>query len=173
MTTPTRNGTISIDGKYATMTFVRRLPHPIEAVWAALTDPEQRGAWFGRTTLEGRAGGAIAMDPDDPPAPPERKRMTGRITVWDPPRVLEHEWRQAIIGETVVRYELVADGDATVLTFTHRGLRVPDAMGFIPGTHAFLDRLEAHLDGVELPGWMQRYAEVKPAYADLVADARG
>lgn len=57
--------------------------------------------------------------------------MTGRILVWEPPRVLEHEYRQAISGESVVRYELAADGDATVLTFTHCGLRAGDAGGFV------------------------------------------
>jgi Activator of Hsp90 ATPase homolog 1-like protein len=68
--------------------------------------------------------------------------MTGRILVWDPPHVLEHEWRQGIVEDGVVRYELAEDGDATVLTFTHRGLGINNARGFIPGTHAFLDRLE-------------------------------
>jgi hypothetical protein len=30
------------EGDYAIITFVRRLPHPIAAVWAATTDPEHR-----------------------------------------------------------------------------------------------------------------------------------
>lgn len=33
----------------------------------------------------------IEMMPDEPPATPDAKRMTGRILVWDPPRVFEHE----------------------------------------------------------------------------------
>ena len=47
--------------------------------------------------------------------------MTGRILVWDPPHVLEHEWKQPIVEDGVVRYELTADGDGTLLRFTHRG----------------------------------------------------
>ena len=35
----------------------------------------------------------------------------------------------------------------TLLRFTHRGLGVRNAGGFRGGTHAFLDRLEAHLAG--------------------------
>jgi hypothetical protein len=91
--------------------------------------------------------------------------MSGRILVWDPPRVLEHEWHQAIVEASVVRYELAADGDETILTFTHRGLSARNANGFVPGTHAYLDHLVAQLDGAELPAWSQRYAEVPPAYA--------
>lgn len=159
-----RTGTLTIDGDQATMTFVRHLPFPIEAVWAAITDPEQRASWFGETSIEPRVGGAIDMIPADPPAPPKLKRMTGRILVWDPPKVLEHEWRQGIVEDGVVRYELVEEAGGTVLTFTHRGLSVRNAKGFIPGTHAFLDRLEARLDGKPVPNWQARYDQVAPRY---------
>jgi hypothetical protein len=86
--------------------------------------------------------------------------MTGRIRVWDPPHVFEHEWHQRIIEDSVVRYELSADGEGTLLRFSHRGLGVRNAQGFLPGTHAFLDRLEAHLAGEAMPNWAQRYQEV-------------
>lgn len=159
-----RLGTLDVDGEHATMTFVRHLPYPIEAVWAAITDPDQRAAWFGETSLEPRQGGRIEMVAADPPAPVEQKRMTGRILVWDPPKVFEHEWHQRIVNDGVVRYELAEEPGGTVLTFTHRGLTVRNAKGFIPGTHAFLDRLAAHLAGAELPGWEVRYAELAPSY---------
>jgi uncharacterized protein YndB with AHSA1/START domain len=159
-----RFGELVIDGEGATMTFVRHLPYPIEAVWSAIADPEQRASWFGETTIEGRAGGTIEMVPHETPIPAEQKRMTGRILVWDPPHVLEHEWKQAIVEDGVVRYELVRDGEGTMLRFSHRGLGVRNAKGFMPGTHAFLDRLEAHLGSTSLPGWMERYREVAPHY---------
>lgn len=93
--------------------------------------------------------------------------MTGRITVWDPPNVFEHEWAQRIVEPGVVRYELHADGDGTRLRFSHRGLGVRNATGFRPGTHAFLDRLEAHLAGAPVPDWSTRYQEVAQAiYAE-------
>lgn len=56
------------------------------------------------------------------------------------------------------------EGEHAVLTFTHRGLPERNALGFVPGTHAFLDRAEAHLHGAEPPNWSERYAEVAPAY---------
>jgi len=155
-----REGRLTIEGDRAMLTFERRLSFPIEAVWAAITDPAHRNHWIGQTTIDAREGGVIEMMPDGPPAPPEHKKMTGRIRVWDPPHVFEHEWRQRIIEDSVVRYELSADGDGTLLRFTHRGLGIRNAEGFRPGTHAYLDRLEAHLAGDSLPDWAQRYREV-------------
>lgn len=157
------NGTIETDGEAAVIRFERHLPFPIEDVWAAITDPEQRGAWFGETVLDVEAG-TIEMLPEDPPAAPDAKRLTGRILVWDPPHVFEHEWRQRIVEDGVVRYELSETATGTLLRFTHRGLSVRNARGFIPGTHAFFDRLDAHLAGAEPPDWQERYAAVAPAY---------
>jgi uncharacterized protein YndB with AHSA1/START domain len=157
-------GTLTIDGDVATLTYRRRLPFSVTEVWAAITDPDQRAAWFGETRIDGRVGGEIDMMPTEPPAAPEAKRMTGRILVWDPPHVLEHEWRQRIVENSVVRYELTPDGDGTLLVFSHRGLSEGNAKGFAPGSHAFLDRLEAHLEGTPIPNWSDRYAAVAPAY---------
>lgn len=51
----------------------------------------------------------------------------------------------------MVRYELTEEGDSTILVFSHGGLGVDNAQGFIPGEHAFIDRPEAYLDDVEIP----------------------
>ena len=136
------NGFISVEGDVATLTFKRRLKHSIENVWAAI----------------------IELVAEGPPVSREQRTITGRILVWDPPRVFEHEWNQPLVEKGVVRYELVADGDFTILTFTHRGLSLPNAQGYVSGTHAFLDRLGAHLDRIELPDWRQRFTEVQQAY---------
>ncbi|MEU0509778.1 SRPBCC family protein [Amycolatopsis sp. NPDC006125] len=157
------NGTIETDGEAAVIRFERHLPFPIETVWAAITDPARRRAWFGETVLDTEAG-TIEMLPEDPPAPDDAKRMTGRILVWQPPHVFEHEWRQRIVEDGVVRYELSETPDGTLLKFTHRGLSVRNARGFIPGTHAFFDRLAAHLAGAEPPAWPERYAAVAERY---------
>jgi len=147
-----------------TILFERRLPYPIEAVWRALTDPEERALWFGRTTLEARQGGAISMIADGPPMPEEGRAMRGEVLVWDPPHVFEHTWKQALIGDTVVRHELRVESDVTVLKLEHRGLRPRDAQGYIPGQHAYLDRLEAALGHQAVPAWQARYGEVAGLY---------
>lgn len=166
-------GHLEVHGDYATMAFRRRLPYPIDAVWAAITDPTQRAAWFGATTIEPCPGGTITMQPEDPPAAPEAKQMSGRILTWQPPSdpgtgtrtaVLEHDWRQRIVEDGVVRYELTEDGTDTILVFVHSGLSLRNARGFIPGTHAFLDRLTAHLGAAEIPNWAYLYRRHAPAY---------
>ncbi|GAB3758837.1 SRPBCC family protein [Microlunatus parietis] len=167
------DGSLDHDHDGPVINFVRRLPYPIERVWAALTDPEQRRHWFGPTMIDGRVGGRIDLVPTGPAAPVPDKRMTGRILVWDPPRVLEHEWRQAPIEDGIVRYELEADGDETVLRFTHRGLTEVNARGFLPGTHAYFDRLAAHLSGAAMPNWIRRYDELAPRYVTLAPDSGG
>jgi uncharacterized protein YndB with AHSA1/START domain len=164
------NGFISVEGDSATLTFKRRLKHPIEAVWSAITDPKQRADWFGVTVIDGCAGGTIEMVAEGPPAPREQRTVRGHILVWDPPRVLEHEWKQPLVEKSVVRYELAPEGDSTILTFTHRGLGLTNAKGYISGTHAFIDRLAAYLDGVELPNWQHRYAEVQQAYYSVTGE---
>jgi len=158
-------GTVTTTGDHATLTFERRLKFPIEKVWSAITDPQERKAWLGTTHI---GDGTIVIEPEDPPAPAEAKRVTGRILTWQPPdnghAVFEHEWRQRIVEDSVVRYELTADGDDTLLTFTHRGLSERNALGFVPGTHAFLDRLQALLNDEEPPNWSERYAQLAPSY---------
>lgn len=155
-----REGRLTIKGDRAVLTFERWLPHPVTTVWTAITDPQERAQWMGHTMIDARAGGRIEMDPAAPDIPADAKRMTGRITVWDPPHVFEHEWHQRVVEPSVVRYELRPENNGTRLIFSHRGLGVRNANGFRPGTHAYLDRLEAHLDKAPLPDWATRYREV-------------
>jgi uncharacterized protein YndB with AHSA1/START domain len=160
-------GDVQFDGDQATLVFTRRLAHAPEVVWAALTDEQQFCAWFATTaTIDGRPDGRVEMV-----SGPSQMLWSGRILTWDPPRVFEYEWHTAPRpeipqgeSESVVRWELAADGAGTLLTLTHRRLSRPTALGFAPGTHAYLDRLEAYLDQAPLPNWTVRYGEVSPSY---------
>lgn len=162
MSTPL--GTILLEDGRAAICFERRYPYPVETVWTALTEPSELAAWLGHVQLEGRAGGAILIEAGPSHIPVQHRRVTGRIFVRDPPRVLEYEWRQAIVEESTLRFELQPDGDATILKLTHRWLSVPNAGGFIPGWHAYLDRLDARLGGDEIPDWSQRFGALRPLY---------
>lgn len=155
-----RNGRLTVEGDRAVLTFERWLPHPVTTVWSAITDPVERAQWMGHTVIDGRPGGHIEMDPQAPDIPADAKRMRGQITVWDPPRVFEHEWHQQVVESSIVRYELQPENGGTRLIFSHRGLGVRNANGFRPGTAAYLDRLEAHLYGASLPDWATRYHEI-------------
>jgi uncharacterized protein YndB with AHSA1/START domain len=126
------------DGKKV-LRFVRHLAHPIERVWAALTEPDELTAWFaaaevdldgGRIVLRWHAKGGPTMD--------------CKITQLEPPTVLEFE------GEPhgSLRFELRPDGDGTLLTFTVTA-DYPDAdlASAFAGWHWHLDALATHLGG--------------------------
>jgi uncharacterized protein YndB with AHSA1/START domain len=159
-------GAVVADGEKATLVFRRHLGLPPEAVWKALTDPSELSRWYmTQAEIDGREGGTI-----DFVSGPSRLHVTGRILIWDPPRVFEHEWKVApraelLTGEdAVIRWELRRDGDGTMLHLEHRSLNRQTALGFAPGTHAFMDRLEAQLSQQPLPNWNERYQQVAPQY---------
>jgi uncharacterized protein YndB with AHSA1/START domain len=159
-------GTVTFDGECATIAFSRRIGHPPEDVWSAITDPKQLQSWYmTRATIAGGKGGSI-----DFVSGPAKFHVTGRILSWDPPYLFEHEWKveprpELPSGEeSLVRWELAREGHETLLTFTFRRLTRQTATGFAPGVHAFLDRLAAHLDGESIPEWRSRVEEVRGYY---------
>lgn len=160
------DGTLIVCGESAMVTFERRLAHPVDVVWAALTESDQLAAWLGPGSVEPRAGGQVAIRTGPEGRSDLRRVMTGRILEWDPPRVLEHEWIQPGLEITVVRYELEAAAGGTILRLTHRRSVTPGAFGGRAGWHAYLDRLAAHLDRLPVPAWSERRAEVQAAYGE-------
>ena len=159
-------GAVVEEGERATLVFRRRLAHPPEEVWKALTDPEELSKWYmSKATIEGREGGLVDLI-----AGLSRIHVTGRILTWDPPNVFEHEWKveprpELKSGEdAVIRWELRGDGEGTILHLQHRRLNRMTALGFAPGTHAYLDRLEAQLSDQPLPNWQERYKQIAPQY---------
>lgn len=160
------DGTLIVSDELAVIAFERRLRHPVETVWAALTEPAQLAAWLGPGTLDPRAGGAFALraGPEDFPA--LQRTIVGRILVWNPPRLLELEWRQPGFDASVVRYELEPDAGGSILRLTHRRSVAPGALGGRAGWHAYLDRLAACLDGRPVPKWSVRRAQVQDAYGE-------
>ena len=169
MTPVTPTGQIVVDDDRAAIVMACRYPHSIEKVWAALTDPAQLSAWMGPARVDPKLGGTIVLEAGPADIPVEVRRMTGQILVWDPPNVLEYEWNQAIVEASVIRYELARDGDGanagTLVKLTHRWLSLRNARGFIPGQHAYLERLGAFLDGEPIPDWRTRFNDVQATYA--------
>lgn len=161
-----RAGTLTFEGDYATLTFERRISHPVQVVWEALTEPEHLARWYlTKAHLDTRVGGSI-----DYWTGPAQLHVTGKILIWEPSRVFEHEWnvepqKDLPKGEkTIVRWELTPDGEGTLLRFTHRRLTRQTAIVFAGGMHAFLDRLENELDGAPLADWGTRIDEVRSNY---------
>jgi uncharacterized protein YndB with AHSA1/START domain len=132
------DGTLqTIDGRPA-LRFERRLEHPTERVWRALTDPDELAQWF----------------PSDEPL---------EVQESEPPRLLAVVW----YGDAL-RFELRPDGDGCVLVFTHAFADRETAARTAAGWDRCFARLEALFAGQPLdaatalelwPDVHERYAE--------------
>jgi uncharacterized protein YndB with AHSA1/START domain len=168
----------TIDQKPA-LWFERRLSHPVDVVWRAITESGQLEHWFPSRVVVGdlRVGAEITFEFENMPldAP---STMTGRVTEFDPPRLFAFYW-----GEDHLRFELEPLGgeDACLLRLTvvldseAKGAR--DAAGW----HTCLDQLEQLLAGDEGPAvtggnedWRVLYEEYQrrgvPAGAPIPGD---
>ena len=128
------------DGKQV-LRFVRRLAHPIDRVWAALTEPDELIGWLAAAEVDLDAG-RIVLRWQNEGGP----TMDCKITELAPPTLLEYE------GEPHgrLRWELHPDGDATLLTFTATGVYPEDQVSLaLAGWHWHLDTLANHLRGVD------------------------
>lgn len=169
-------GVLVRDGDFATLRFNRSYRHRIEHVWEAISTPGGLSEWLmcSHALIEPRTGGRIELI-----SGPARYHSQGTIVAWEPPRLLEYEWNVAPVPEmpngehAVFRFELASDdgGRTTHLAVTYRRLSVSTARGFLPGVHAFLDRLRAQLDGEPLPNWLERFGQLRTHYSDWQTDA--
>jgi uncharacterized protein YndB with AHSA1/START domain len=61
-------GTLTRQGDRWMLTFTRRLAHPREKVWRAVTEPEHLAAWYPQEIVGERRAGAphegVLVDPD-------------------------------------------------------------------------------------------------------------
>src|SRR3954453_832818 len=99
-----REGRLEQDGDGWHLHFTRRLPHPPEKVWRALTEPEHLKEWFPNDIEGERKEGATLRLVFRNNEGPE---MKGETLPLRPPAVLEFTW-----GDDILRFELRAEDDA-------------------------------------------------------------
>lgn len=170
------DGTIIKDEAGAdTIRFERRLPHPVDATWAAITDPERLVKWWGEAEVELSPGGAFKLRWLNTDEDGNAVALDGRIVELDPPSILEiaGDWyAESATGRTdesraSLRFELRADGDGTVLRFENKVDRGADERSqVIAGWHFHLDALAASLDGrsVDLTDPWAAWTPIHEAY---------
>ncbi len=151
-------GTLEQHGDDWRLTFTRRLPHPVEKVWRAVTEPAHLKAWFPQDVVgERRSGAPLRFVHDSGDA------FDGEMVLFDPPSVMELRW-----GTDLLRIELRPDGegDGTVLTLVDTFVELGKAARDAAGWHECLDLLVASLDGTAPPGWGSVWQAVHPLYVE-------
>ena len=166
------NATLHTKDGQTTLRFERRLAHPPQKVWRALTDPAELTHWFPQDLVGSFApGGKLRFVFRERPsldgaAVPD---FTGEVLEADPPRLLVYTWA----GDTL-RWSLTPDGDGCLLvftdTFTEHGKAARDGAGW----HLCLDALGARLDGAPAgqgTGWREYYDAYAASFGPAAATA--
>ena len=96
------------------------LPHPVEAVWRALTDRAEISEWLMHTAeFEPAVGARFRMKTEGLSADGWVK---AEVTELDPPRRMVWAWWvDEAAPPTTVTFELTPEGDGTRLRLTHAG----------------------------------------------------
>ena len=127
--------------------FERRLSHPVDVVWRAITESEELEHWFpSRVEVdELRAGAEMTFRFEEMPLEGMPMTIPGRVTEFDPPRLFAFFW-----GDDYLRFELepvAGSEDACLLRLTvlldQREKAARDGAGW----HVCLDRLAGLLAG--------------------------
>lgn len=154
-----------------TIRYERDLRGPIERVWAYLTESDLKATWIAPGEIPPEIGGERTTTWEGEDGAPGGG-LTLRTRVFDPPHVLEYDWIELgapneAIRNSVVRFELVANGDRVKLTLTHRALPTDSYVTIGAGWHAHLDTLVAQVAGEGGPDANARYEALAPRYGPL------
>lgn len=147
------------EGGRSVLRMQRRLAHPPERVWRALTEPGQLAAWFPcEAAPELRVGGVVRFGFGG----------DGTVTDLDPPRLLAYTW-----DTDHLRWELHADGEGTLLRLVHTFDDRAGAASFATGWHTCLLGLDQLLAGrpVRADGEIDHVALHDRYVADFGLDA--
>lgn len=149
-------GTLDPLGDGWRLTFTRRLAHPPEKVWQAVTEPEHLAVWFPDEIVgERRAGAPLRFVTSGGDG------FDGEMLVFDPPSVMELAW-----GTDQLRIELRPDGDGTVLTLTDTFSELGKAARDAAGWHECLDRLGREMAGADPGAWGERWPALNARYCE-------
>ena len=131
------------DGRW-TLVYRQHFDHGPEAVWRALTDPDELRAWapYAADRNLGSTGPATLIMTDGD----QSTRMPTTVLTADAPRLLEFNW-----GGQQLRWELITVGDGTDLELQHTIDDRSDLPKMAAGWHLCLLVADDHLGGGSQP----------------------
>jgi len=162
-------GAYRLEGDRRSIRFEREYDAPLDDVWAAVTEPDRLRRWLavGGAVLEPRVGGRFELHM----APGEDETVWGAVLAFEPPHLLEVEWRYEGEDQSVLRIELEPRGARTLLVLDHRLVQAAQAAGYGAGWHAYLDALRDDLAGREAGAWDERFQDRLEDYRRAAATA--
>ncbi len=155
--------TLLTTGNRPVLRFERHLPGPVEAVWRAVTDPEEMRAWF-PTRIEideWKVGASLTHHFDGHDIDP----LPGTVLEWGPPRMVRFTWGEDTIGFALTE---APDGGTTfVLT---EELPAHHAARNAAGWDTCLDRL---VSGTVDEDWQQRFDRYVTSFEPVLGPQEG
>ncbi|ONI69056.1 activator of HSP90 ATPase [Kribbella sp. ALI-6-A] len=126
----------------------RRLAHPPDKVWRALTDPAELAHWYPALVevdlrLDGRIAFTFTDGEDDFVEDPDN---TGVVRAYDPPRLLEFTW-----GSEIQRWEVTPTDEGCELSLTSTYDDRASSASLTSGWILCLDALDKALGGDSVP----------------------
>lgn len=159
-------GVLRAEGERRGVRFERLYSVPAEELWDALTSPERLARWLAPGSVGNGPDSSVRLDFG------QGGLVTGRVLCWEPPSLLELEWRFDGETESVVRFELSPAAEGTLLVLDHRALAAGHATGYSAGWHAHLASLSDQLEGRD-GSWDERFAAALPHYRESAAALEG
>lgn len=178
-----REGTIERVGKILLFRYQRQLPHPIEHVWSAITEPAEIERWTGRRPeIDLRPGGEYVTGHCDDGVP-----VVDRVLRVEAPTLFEHTFWAKVNPDARVTWELSSTTTGCLLQLTHR-MSDADiergaatvASGDHPaviiarngaGWHRLLDKIQQLLDGSDGDCSPQDQQVLQKRYAALIPES--
>ncbi|MGO0062899.1 SRPBCC family protein [Brevibacillus fluminis] len=139
--------------------FERHLPHPVEQVWAMLTENDKLAQWFSELRVDAlRVGGVIKF------GMPDGTFLDMEILDLTPNSVLAYTW-----GEDRVRFELQKEHAGCRLTLIETIHQpTPHTPKDLAGWHVCLDVIGALLAGKTIESRKSEWEKVYPRYSELI-----
>lgn len=154
------------------LVLTRALAHPIDDVWAAITESDQLSRWFGTWSGDPSTGSVMVTMNAEAETPPAVRYEIHECAA---PQVLSISATDDF-GRWVLRIDLDRAASGTVVTFRQTELDPVSLADIGAGWEWYLDRLAAALAGAAVPGldaFETDYLAIVPVYAAMVEAAPG
>lgn len=156
-----QTGTLSLDGGTTEVRFERHLEAGTSDVWDAIATARGVTQWLvAEADMADHVDGSVRLVFGDDAV------VGGTITERTPERSLAHGWDYGPDARSEVTWSLTPTATGTALALAHRGLPEEQARGYLPGWHAYLDRLAQVLAGEEPGDWERMYSVAAATYTD-------